>query len=151
MRHPARCSRAAVPRRCAAAHAAGGTIASHGRADARRGRAGRLLVEVLVALALLAVAGGALARLRSATVVHADRDDALVLATALLRDAAERLIPTACAPDDAPGRLGRIELARVTEPVSALRVQSITLQLWPHVAAGGPPRTLVAAVAGWCP
>lgn len=140
------------------------TLANRPRSSARRLRAvssgarlgrrrcGHVLVETLVALALVGIAGGALMRLLTAAVLQGDRESTLARAASMARDAAESLVLEACSPSTVVHRIGRVELRPDPTRVGPLTTQRLELVLDPHAAAAASgPRTLQMRAAGWCP
>lgn len=111
-----------------------------------------MLVETLVALALVGIAGAALARLLTAAVLQGDRESTLARAASMARNAAESLVLDACSPATAAERIGRVELRPDPVRVGPLTTQRFELVLDPHAAvAAVGPRTLRLRAAGWCP
>jgi hypothetical protein len=112
-----------------------------------------VLVELLVALTLLGVVGNGAVRLVRGAVIAADRIAHLGAAQALVRDAAEALQASPCAPSAGALRDGRTEVAREVAghgPLTAVELVARRIPP-PGAGTGSGPRPLAARAAGWCP
>lgn len=119
----------------------------HARAGCRAGRA---LIDVLVALAVLAVSAGATLTLVRSSVVATSRIAFVSESRALLRNVAEDVQAAPCATSAGTGRLAHSTVAWSASVEAPLVTVALTATAAAHPGAGVPPRALGALAAGWC-
>ncbi|MCU0615963.1 MAG: hypothetical protein MUD17_02595 [Gemmatimonadaceae bacterium] len=113
-------------------------------------RRGQVLLELLIALTLLAVASVALSRVIATGAQQADRLSLVRVGTALVHESAEGLALNPCATLVGMAR-GRVSVAPAAEVRGPLRHQQFDVTLRASPAFDGRVRTVQAAAAGWCP
>lgn len=114
-------------------------------------RTGRLLVEVLLAMVLLAIAASASASLIRSNLVLTDRIAFLAASRAVTRSLAAELQHSACTATAGVAHVGRTEIAWTPSVSWPLVSMAIVARGAPHPAGLATPRPLSAELAGWCP
>lgn len=120
-------------------------------APPRACRAGRLLVEVLIALVLLAIAANASVSLIRTNLALTDRVAFLATSRAVTRSVAAELHVSACAASAAASQVGRTEVTWTPAVSGSLVTLAVAAHGAPHPSGLVAPRSLSAELAGWCP
>jgi type II secretory pathway component PulJ len=114
-------------------------------------RRGRLLVEVLIAMVLLAIAATASASLIRTNLVLTDRIAFLATSRAVTRSVAAELHSAACAATAGESQRGRTEIVWSPSVSGPFVTLAVAAHGAPHPSGLPAPRSLSAELAGWCP
>jgi len=114
-------------------------------------RSGRLLVEMLVAMVLVAIGTSASVELVRANLALTDRVAFLASSRIATRTVAEELQVTACFADAGAEQAGRTEITWTPSVSGSLVSIALSARRAPLPAGPAPPRPLTAELAGWCP
>lgn len=117
----------------------------------RARRAGRLLVEVLIAMVLLAIAANASASLVRTNLALTDRIAFLAASRTVTRSVAAELQVSACAPSAGASTMGRTEIVWTPATSGPLVTLAVEAHSGVHPSGLAAPRSLSAELAGWCP
>jgi Tfp pilus assembly protein PilV len=117
----------------------------------RAPRAGRLLVEVLIAMVLLAVAASASLSLIRTQLALTDRIAFLTASRTVTRSLAEQLQSSACTVTAGTSQDGRTGIAWTPAVSGSLVTLAVAAQGAAHPSGLVAPRALSAELAGWCP
>lgn len=117
----------------------------------RARRTGRLLVEVLLAMVLLAIAASASTTLIRANLALTDRIAFLATSRAVTRTIAAELQLSACAAASGATHVGRTEVRWTPTVSGAFVAVAVAAHGAPHPSGLDAPRSLSAELAGWCP
>jgi hypothetical protein len=120
-------------------------------APRRTRRAGRLLVEVLVAMVLLTIAASASGSLIRTNIALTDRVAFLAASRTVTRTVAEQLQSSACLAAAGSAQVGRTDVSWTPAVSGPLVTVAVAAYGAPHPAGLAAPRPLAAELAGWCP
>jgi Tfp pilus assembly protein PilV len=116
----------------------------------RARRAGRLLVEVLLSMVLLAIGASACVTLVRANLMLTDRVAFLAVSRATTRLVAEQLQISPCAASAGAYSSGRSTIDWTPSVSGPLVAVQLSAHGAPHPGGLSAPRTLAAELAGWC-